>query len=178
MSNPPDWLPEALRYGDFGGDWEKFFATIYEIFERDFKHSRPYYRGKPLIYDSTIEDGKEVTFWHVTTSIDKSTGERLPAFRRAERISWIRPIIEHSDDKALKVWRNKRGRETRVLLWLEELDFLLILREKPQKAFLLTAYCIDTEHRRATVRKEWQQCSENQNIALRGDVGTPSTRGR
>jgi len=131
MSKPPDWLPEALSYNDFGGDYEKFLATVYEIFERDFKYSRPNYRGKPLIYDSTIEDGKEVTFWHVTTSTDDATGERLPDFRRSECISWLRPIIEHPDDKALKVLRNKRGWETRVLLWLEELDFLVVLREKP-----------------------------------------------
>jgi len=165
MSDPPDWLPEALRYGDFGGDWNKFLDAVYGVFERDFKHSNPHYGAKPLIYDSTIEDGKEVTFWHVTTSTDRATGERLPDFRRSERITWIRPILEHSDDKALKVWRSQRGRETRVLLWLEEFDYLVILREKPRKVFLVAAYCIDSEHRRATLRKEWKEWSENQSTA-------------
>jgi len=165
VSKPPDWLPEALRYEDFEGDYEKFSAAVYEIFERDFKHSSPNYSGKPLIYDSRIEDGKEVTFWHVATKTDDATGERVPDFRRSERISWLRPIIEHSGDAALKVWKNKRGRETRVLLWLEALDYLIILREKPRKVFLVTAYCIDKEHRRATLRKEWRRYSENQSTA-------------
>ena len=162
MSNPPDWLPEALRYEDFGGDWEKFFATVYEVFERDFKHSTPNFRWKPLIYDSTIEDGKEVAFWHVTTSSDEATGERLPDFRRSERISWLRPVIEHPDDKALKVWKNKRGAQTHILLWLEELDYLIVLRETRRRAALVTAIYIDDNHRRRKLREEWERWSENQ----------------
>ena len=52
--------------------------------------------------------------------------ERTPDLRRMERIRWPAPVIEHSDDGVIKVWRNQRRRnETRILLWLEELDYLV-----------------------------------------------------
>lgn len=162
MRNPPDWLPEALLYGDFGGDYEKFFATVYEIFERDFKHSRPNYSGHPLAYDSRIENGKEVAFWHITSSKDNVTGERVPDFRRCERVAWPKAIVEHSDDKDLKIWRKGRGRKTRILLWLEELDYLVVLEERPGVVTLVTAYCIDQDNRRRQLKKEWIKCSSQQ----------------
>ena len=65
MSNPPDWLPDALRYSNFNGDWDKFLAIVYGIFERDFKKASPKYEGYPIIYDSRIENSKEVAFWHL-----------------------------------------------------------------------------------------------------------------
>lgn len=154
MSNPPDWLPEALRYEDFEGDWDRFLAIVYEIFVRDFKQSRPDYEGHPLTYDARIEDGKEAAFWHLTTSIDITTKERTPDFRRCERISWVRSIIEHADDQAVSVWRNTRGRESRVLLWLEDFNYLVVLAERPQAMVLVTAYCTDKEHTRAKLRRE------------------------
>lgn len=162
MSNPPDWLPEALRYADFGGDYEKFFATVYRIFERDFKQSRPNYGGRPVTYDSGIQDGKELAFWHITSRKDNATGERVPNFRRCERVAWPKAIVDHSDDNVLKVWRNTRGGKTRILLWLEELDYLVVLEERPGVVTLVTAYCTDEDNRRRQLKKEWRKCSSQQ----------------
>ena len=163
MSNPPDWLPEPLQYVYFGSKYEKFFATVYEIFERDFKQSRPNYGGRPVTYDSRIEDGKEAAFWHVTTSTDDATGERLPDFRRSERISWLRAIIEHPDDKALKVWREDRGGEgVRIHLWLEEFDYLVVLGEGARVMVIVTAFYIESNHMRRNLRKRWEEFSRKQ----------------
>ena len=162
MSNPPDWLPEALSYNDFGGDYEKFFAAVYGIFDRDFKHSRPYFKGQPLTYNSEIDGGKEVVFWHITSSDYAVTGNRELNIRRCERIGWIKPIVEHLDDKAVKVWKNKRGAQTHILLWLEELDYLIVLRETRRRAALVTAIYVDENHRRRKLREEWERWSENQ----------------
>jgi len=150
----PSWLPDALQYSDFDGDWEKFLATVYQIFERDFKESRPSYRGFPLSYDSRIEDGKEEVFWHLTSQYDKKTGNREMDFRRCERIPWPSPIIEHSQDKQLSVWKNKRGKEIRILLWLEGMDYLVVLKEGRNTVILLTAYCTDRDHTRNKLRSE------------------------
>jgi hypothetical protein len=154
MSKPPDWLPKALRYEDFKGDWDKFLETVYSIFERDFKKTRPKYDGRPITYDSKIENGKEAAFWHVTSSVDLVTGDRVPDIKRCERIPWPRPIIEHPSDKAISVWKVKQRRESRVLLWLEELDYLVVLAEKPRAVVLVTAYCTDREHTRVKLQKE------------------------
>ncbi len=162
MSNPPKWLPEALRYEDFKGDWDKFLEAVYKIFQRDFKHSRLNYGGHPLDYDSTLEDGKETVFWHITSSIDRATKDRVPDLRRCERIPWPRPIIEHPGDEALKVWRNRRTGETRVLLWLDELDYIVVLAEKARVMVLVTAYCTDRKHTRRKLKREWDEYSEKQ----------------
>jgi len=154
MSNPPNWLPEALQYGDFNGEWERFLVKVYELFERDFKKSRPSYRGLPLEYDSRIEDGKEAVFWHLTSQYDAKTGNRQLDLRRCERIPWPRPIIEHSQDKQLSVWKNRRGIEIRILLWFEEMDYLVVLKESPNTVILLTAYCTDREHTRRKLMDE------------------------
>jgi len=150
----PSWLPDALRYSDFDGDWERFLATVYQIFERDFKKSRPSYRGFPLKYDSRIEDGKEAGFWHMTCRDDPKTKYRELDIRRCERIPWPRPMIEHSQDKQLSAWKNKRGKEIRILLWLEGMDYLVVLKESRNTVILLTAYCTDRDHTRNKLRSE------------------------
>ena len=152
----PSWLPKALRYNDFDGDWEKFLAVVYHIFERDFKQSRPAYQGFPLGYDSTIEDGKEAVFWHLTSEKDKKTGNREMDLRRCERIAWPRPILEHPQDQQVSVWKKKRGKEVRIKLWLEGVDYLVVLKEGRNTVILLTAYRTDREHTRNKLRGERQ----------------------
>jgi len=53
--------------------------------------------------------------WSMTEEEEK----RIPDIRRCERVPWPKPMIEHSMDSAISVWRNKRKRGTRVLIWLE-----------------------------------------------------------
>jgi len=159
MSDAPEWLPAALRYSDFDGDYDRFLAAIYEVFERDFKQSRPHYHNRPITYDSRIEDGKEAAFWHITSSFDPSTGNRELDLRRAECIPWPKPMIENCADKAVSVWRNKKirkkgARQTRILIWLEGLDYLVVLAEMRRLIVLVTAYCTDSNHRQRKLRKE------------------------
>ena len=48
MNDHPDWLPDALQYSDFNGDWDRFLDEVYKIFECDFKKSRPLYMNLPM----------------------------------------------------------------------------------------------------------------------------------
>ncbi|MCX5991110.1 MAG: hypothetical protein NTZ04_02075 [Chloroflexi bacterium] len=159
MNKPPDWLPPPLRYSDFNGDWDQFLAAVYKIFERDFKLSRPDYGGYPVAYDSKLEDGKEAAYWHVVSRDDPTTKDRELNLRRCERVAWVNPIIEHSTDKAVSMWkieqkRPNRGRQVRVKLWLEDQDYIVILTERPRGAVLVTAFCTDFESERRKLRKE------------------------
>lgn len=158
----PSWLPDALQYSDFNGEWDRFLATVYQIFEHDFKQSRPSYEGRTVVHDTKIEDGKEAAFWHITSSIDRNTRDRVPDLRRCERIPWPRPMIEHPNDDALAVWKNKRKRDTRVLLWLEKLDYLVVLTETSRTIVIVTAYCTDRKHTRTKLRKERERYLEMQ----------------
>lgn len=159
MTKRPPWLPQELHYADYKGDWEKFLKDVYSIFERDFKKSKSIYEGLRIVFDSRIENGKEMAFWHLIQKEDYKAEDRVPDLRRCERIPWLKPIIEHTHESFVSLWENsrkkpKRQRQTRILLWLEELDYLVILGKRPKEIVLITAYCTDIESQRKKLIKE------------------------
>jgi len=159
VSDTPEWLPEALRYSDFKGEWDRFLSAVYQVFEHDFKSSRPGYQGLEVTYDSRIEDGKEAVFWHMTCRYEPGTRDREMDLRRCERIPWPRPMIEHSTDTSISLWKNERRkpgrpRQTRVLIWLENLDYIVVLAERPREMILVTAYCTDIKSQKEKLKKE------------------------
>ena len=173
----PSWLPEALVYNDFKGDWDKFLTTVYQIFERDFKNSKPTYQALPVNYDARIEDGKEAVFWHLICRDDYRTKKRELDLRRCERIPWPRPIIEHPSDLAISTWKSERQRETRVLIWMEALDYLVVLAERPRSVILVTAFCTDIKSHKEKLIKEREKYYKMQKPP-ESDLSTPSTHGR
>jgi hypothetical protein len=102
-----------------------------------------------------MEQGKEATFWHLTST---GTGEasRLPDLRRCERIRWPRPVIDKSTDHPVSVWANKRGGEDRICLWIRGDNYLVVLARR--KGYLLpwTAYCVEQEHTRRKLEREFE----------------------
>ena len=156
MSEPPEWLPPVLLLSDCDGDAHRFLSKAYGIFYRDFRISRPKFAGRPVVYDNTMSEGKEEAFWHIISAEDPMRGERIVDPRRCERIAWVRPILEHPDDPRVSLWRNRRGTHVRVLLWLETLDYLVVLDEWPNRYALITAYCTDYESTRRKLRKDRQ----------------------
>lgn len=164
-NSEPDWLPPLIRLEDYSGSWDDFFSAVYQIFMEDFVQRKPIFEGRTLGLKRHPEvHGKEATFWHMISegSVEE---ERTPDLRRMERIRWPAPVIEHSDDGVIKVWRNQRRRnETRVLLWLEELDYLVVLADRGSYILPWTAYCIDREHKRRKLQKEYQKYWQDQGI--------------
>lgn len=154
MTELPVWLPEPINYASYGGDWSRFLADVYVKFRGDFVETRPTFRGRPVVHDSWLSEGKEEAFWHVISEADPETGGRVPDLRRCERVPWIRAIIENTRAQQVSVWRNKRRRGTRTLLWLEALDFLVVLAERRRVVVLITAYCTDHAHTRQKLAKE------------------------
>ena len=160
----PAWLPEVLS---FHGNWEVFIEEVYAIFERDFKQSRPSFRGLAVTYDTRIEDGREAGFWHIVQRDDAAAGERLPDFKRCGRIPWPRPTIDNSTDSAVSVWEKEKKkpgspRQIRVNIWLEDEDYLIVLRNRSAYMILITAFCVDDESYRRKLRKERDEYYEKQ----------------
>lgn len=152
----PSWLPELLTLGSFGGDWERYFAALYASFQQDFVHGRPLYKGTRLaLKRHPVIQEKEATFWHLISegSVEE---ERTPDLRRCERICWARPVIEHCDDEAVKTWENTRGSDKRILLWLNEYEYLVILSERNGYTLLWTAYTVTRRHQIDKLRREYE----------------------
>src|SRR5262245_44200164 len=97
MSPRPRWLPELI---ECGGQWEETLARLHAVFELDFMQGRPCFRGKRVWWDRRILPGETYSegFWHLISRTDSGSGDRVPEFRRAERLCWCRPMLEHPDE--------------------------------------------------------------------------------
>ncbi len=160
QEDPDYWLPDLTTFNDSEGKWADYVEVIYELFKNDFIDSQPQFDGKWVrCRKDPIYDGKFAGFWH-SISDGKDEEERIPDFRRCERISWIRPIIENAisrDDT--DVWKNQRGSNTNVLIWYDEY-LLVVLGERTRRRDgfqylqLITAYTTEKEHRKRKLRRE------------------------
>lgn len=156
MSNFPNWLPPLIPLSDYEDDWERYLEALYTSFKQDFIDSRPLFKGRKLgLKRHPLEQGKEATFWHFISE-GRQEANRVPDLRRCERIRWPRPIIENVDAPVIKLWENKRRNEKRILLWLVEQEYLVVLVER--KGYLLpwTAYLVTEEHRRRKLQQEYE----------------------
>jgi hypothetical protein len=159
MTNTPLWLPELVLFNDFNGNWETYIDAIYQYFKDDLIDNQAYFKSlRVSIRKQPPYQEKHFSFWHVTSTGEKEE-ERIPDFRRCERIRWIRPIIENADDPAVKVWENQRRDGKRICLWLESQNYLVVLSPRQDYVLLLTAYTTDYERTR---RKLWQEYNNYQ----------------
>jgi len=158
----PSWLPGLVLFKDHGGDWHCYLDALYDFFKKDFIDSKPTFEGRRVGLKRHPESqGKEATFWHMISE-GNTESDRLPDMRRCERIRWPRPIIEHSRESVVKVWKNIRGREIRICLWLESLEYLLVLADRKDYVLPWTAYMVDKPHRRQKLQKEYEEYWRNQ----------------
>lgn len=156
----PNWLPELILFESFHGDWNKYLDTLYDGFTTDFLGDRPKFCGVRMgLKKHPVEEGKEATFWHMIQQGDVER-DRTPDMRRCERIRWPRAIIDNHKDSAVKVWRNKRGNKSRILLLLEEERYLVVLADNKTYVLPWTAYLVERDHQLAKLAKEHQSYQE------------------
>jgi len=156
MSDFPEWLPSLMYLRDYDGDWNRYLDAIYACFKQDFIDSKPVFQGRKLgLKRYPLSHGKEATFWHMISE-GKNEDDRLPDFRRCERIRWPKPVIEHSTDTGVKYWVSVKNRENRIHIWLEAEDYIVVLAER--NGFLLpwTAFTVNREHTRRKLMKEYE----------------------
>lgn len=156
MNDAPAWLPPLVLFSDYSGNWDAYLDAIYEWFKQDFIDSKPVFQGRRLgLKRHPMTHGKEVTFWHMTSEgMDEEN--RTPDLRRCERIRWPKPVIEHTDDSKVKYWVSVKRNEDRIHIWLEDLDYVVVLADR--RGFLLpwTAFLVTRDHTRTKLRKEYE----------------------
>jgi hypothetical protein len=167
VSNPPDWLPPLVFLHEYNGDWKQYIEAVYDHFKVDFIDSKPQFRDKLIgLKRYPLLDGKEATFWHITSE-GKEEQERVPQLRRCERIRWPRPIIEHYEDDSIRCWSNiranaKRRNERRIVLWLYNEDYVVVLADRGRYVLLWTAYYVSWGHTRKKLLKEYEEYRKRQ----------------
>lgn len=162
MNAAPEWLPPLVLFSDYGHNWHTYLAAVYAWFKNDFIDNQPVFRGRRLgLKRHPVGNGKEATFWHMIQE-GKDEENRIPDFRRCERIRWPRPVIEHDGDQAIKIWRNWRGSEERVCLWLVPENYVVILADRGDYILPWTAYLVEQPHRQRKMQKEYEEyCRRN-----------------
>jgi hypothetical protein len=156
------WLPDLILFESHDGDWERYLDALYACFREDFVDSQPVFRRQPLrLKRHPLSQGKEATFWHLISE-GKNEEDRLPDFRRCERIRWPKPIIEHADEPVIKVWETERREEKRICLWLESEEYLMVLAQR--KGYLLpwTAFLVTRPHEKRKRQREYEAYQRSQ----------------
>jgi len=143
----PAWIPAMMSCN---GAWDEVIRHLFAVFDRDFCRGRPRFRGSMLTWDTRrLEGSYEEGFWHLITREERRSGERQADFRRAERLPWCRPVIDHETDSAVAAWDYDHGRKNvRTYLWLRDHDYVIVMqRRENKKGFvsfvLVTAYHVD-----------------------------------
>lgn len=157
MTNTSDWLPGLVTLSAYGGNATVYLEAVYQFFRSDFVRSRPTYPGKRFaVKRHPMALGKEATFWHLISSGPVEDG-RIPDLRRCERIRWPRPLIEAIQSNRVRVWKNKRGGDERIVIAVEDFSYVVVLDERQEFVLLWTAYFVEQQHRRSKLRKEYEQ---------------------
>ena len=156
MSDTPEWLPPLVLLQEHNGDWEQYIEAVYKYFKSDFIDSKPRFQNKAIrLKRYPLLDGKEVTFWHITSE-GKEEDKRVPDLRRCERIRWPRPIIEHPSDEVIRCWTNERRQERRIVLWFYEHDYVVVLADRKNYVLLWTTYMVSYKNTREKLIREYE----------------------
>lgn len=146
--NAPVTLPDPIWFSGVWSEWPEFVYQYYETFRQDFlTPPKPRFQGRPVLvsrFSGPEDDGKEAKFWHLITKEHKDGG-RDPDPNRAERINWIRFIIENHQH--FKTWKYleavKNKMEPRWYIWAEADNFLVIIAERDGLYHLITSFWVE-----------------------------------
>lgn len=159
MSSGCSNIPPLVFLSDYRGDYFEYENAIYELFTADFIDSKPVFRGQNLgLKRHPLYRDREATFWHILSE-GPIEYERTPDLRRYERISWPKSIIEfcHSSCERIKVWENNRKGENRILLWCEDIEYLVVLADRINYILFWTAYPVTKGHKKRKLQKEYEE---------------------
>jgi hypothetical protein len=80
-----------------------------------------------------------------------------PDYDRAERLPWVRALIEHADEPGVKRFEYQEGSGVvRTYIWYEAGDFAVVREPLSRGAMrLITAFHIQSEMRRREMRSKY-----------------------
>lgn len=148
------WLPELVNLEP--DNWELTSNCLYYIFKEDLVINKPSFKGVPVnIRKFPYDDNKEEAYYHITCKDYIGDNNRVPDFRRCERIRWVRAFIENwnqcnncdlSECEGLKIWEEPYKNKIRVNILLKEQKYVVILEKRKNFYLLITAFYLDYEH--------------------------------
>ncbi len=149
-------FPDLLYLSDHGGNIQNYFKEVYAVFEADFIKSNALFHGTRVTAQKfPMVDGIHRTFYHIThEGLDENN--RKPDIRRMERIKFPKFCIESCPHHELLIWKNQRGRDTRILIFNEDEGYITVLTERPGYFLLWTSYLVEQNHKKRKLIKEYE----------------------
>lgn len=156
MSNlVPLNFPNLELLQNYGGNFETYFNAIYNIFESHFIKNKTLFQGIHVTAQKHPEvDGIHRTFYHITHE-GEDEANRSPDLDRMERIRFPNFMISNCPNVELLIWKNQRGRDTRVLIFNEIEGYLVVMTERKGFNLFWTAYYIQQSHSKKKLLKEY-----------------------
>ena len=152
-------LPDKVLRREHPDD-ASFVSACYMFFRVDFVDDAPQFRKTRMgLKRLPIRDGKEATFYHMTTT-GEDEANRTMDVDRSERIRWPRPIIENETDKVLRVWTERMRGENRIHLWHPVEDYVVVLSERKGYFVPWTAFFINYTNYRNKLERRWKRNRE------------------
>lgn len=153
-------MPACILLEDCDNDWNKYLDLLYREYLKDFSDENLIHKGNRVKTLTELDyTMRQQTFNHITT---KGSFDRLYNKQRCERLKWIRPIIEGNCDECATFYyfpdlNWKKGKSRRYMLWCVDYDFVVILEQRNDVFFLITAYCIVYENKRKDLKNKYNQ---------------------
>lgn len=149
-------FPKLEYFEDYGGDFPSYFKAVYLIFESHFIKRQPLFQGVRVSAQKfPLVDKIHRTFYHITHE-GEDEQNRTPDFRRMERIRFPKFCIENCPHEHLLIWKNQRGRDTRILIFNESEGYLTVLTERKDYHLFWTAYYITSNRRKIKLIEEYE----------------------
>lgn len=151
---------------------DEIFDALYEVFQRDFIEQRTYLNEIVYInpHHQGVMDGKEETFWHIVTRKNDKTKVREFDAARAQRIEWVKRIIDnhiHTEVKCFYYF--EEDRKIRFYLWAHNHDFLVILQKLgATESYIVTSFFIDNDRKRDKTQKKFEDYIAKKDSRLMG----------
>lgn len=146
--------PDLILFAEFGGNWDAYEQKLNEIFLGEIANAGLRFRGAEIrVRWLPKTEGKAASFWHLIQE-GRVEDDRLPDFRRCERLRWVPWVINNATSHAeIDEWQNQRNGETNTLLWYRE-EYIVILGRRQGYWLLRSAYCTTQSRRVEQLRRE------------------------
>ncbi|MBT9168663.1 MAG: hypothetical protein DDT19_02011 [Syntrophomonadaceae bacterium] len=159
MTETPSWLPAIISVD---GEWERVVERLYAIFVTDIKKGKPRLNSSSVWWDRRILDGEkyEEGFWHLISKDYDDVKDRLPDFRRAEKLPWCRACIDNFRDASIVFWDYRVKKRIETYIWLKNHDYVVVFKKLNKRFgvvyFLLTAHYVEGESTRKKLLKKYE----------------------
>lgn len=162
------WLPDMYECKDYN-KWNEYLDELYKIFQKDFVKDRIMFEGKYVNYRKEPMDGKyENAFIHLTHKDElhnsNDPNDRVPDPKRAARIGWNKPIIEHypcnencKDCEKILYFEEYYGKNIRAYFLFKDVRFLVIIEKRKNYNLLITGYYIEYDNAMEKYIKKCEQ---------------------